>query len=998
MKIKYLILLFFFIISIPVEAQLYKPFASFRVIKTDRFDIIFPSESESSARLLASYADRVYKELSALFGIEIPGRIQVTFTPYTDMFNGFYNPVPYPHIVLYDTPADLEWTNFSNSLESLFIHELTHAVSLNTRGPAYRGLRNIFGAWVTPSAINAPAFMIEGVTIAMESMTGFGRANDPLVKQRLRQAIHEGNFLKPFQASGMNDLPSQNGIYYIYGGLFSSWLIHSYGMEKYTELWRAMGDMFYISFIVYRSGFYRIFKDVYEINFIDAWNAFKESLALDNLEENSDELLRARYRFFAKSRNVISAVAAGIKDVYILDGTENKIRVYGAQAESFRSFNADSFYSYDIDVSADESAILISGYRLMGERYSAFVTEQKTDSGRKTGRSFRGLYKARYFREGVIGLRSNLHNNNIVYEDFNGRQEILFCGGEELVFSGPQALDGERIVFIAARSGERELLLYNCVTRKLFRIESAAGSGKSAADELWRYSRGLRVCEGKLLFSHNIDDRMYKFASIDLEAMQAVFSSRDFSGGVFYPVSVNNSVYYRGAFTDGDGFFRFPETADSISGTTISIKLVEQNPADYGFINANVETSMLDSEPGTADRERGSGSRHSVKESEVPAPGSQVSQSLASRYYFSPKYLNPFKLWLPLPLLRLNNSDYKYRLSFDGAGILSVMMDPTDRNLFILLAFADFTNRMAVIEHFSWRSTTPGFPLLLEFSDKIVSDLGKNPYRETRAALSGSFSHYPGRWGYGFSLGAGYFRAADDDGGDSAYKWKESASAVVLNTSLAFSNLHRSKNELFGSGFSLNLKGSGSAWASYDNNFYPRAEGIFRASFEMRFPLNIALYGAYDKIGMNLHGESRIYGKPIFENNASKEYQFPERLYLTWIGGGEISVGLFSVEIQNSLSHIYFNRFFGTLTLRNVVYDSLGMAGAEGIAVNNIRIAQSLVLNLKMVAAFLPIKALPFYLEPNIWGAWKFSNTITGHGNSHIGNQLSWGIGFNYRY
>ena len=166
----------------------------------------------------------------------------------------------------------------------------------------------------------------------------------------------------------------------------------------------------------------------------------------------------------------------------------------------------------------------------------------------------------------------------------------------------------------------------------------------------------------------------------------------------------------------------------------------------------------------------------------------------------------------------------------------------------------------------------------------------------------------------------------------------------------------------------------------------------------MRFPLNIALYGAYDKIGMNLHGESRIYGKPIFENNASKEYQFPERLYLTWIGGGEISVGLFSVEIQNSLSHIYFNRFFGTLTLRNVVYDSLGMAGAEGIAVNNIRIAQSLVLNLKMVAAFLPIKALPFYLEPNIWGAWKFSNTITGHGNSHIGNQLSWGIGFNYRY
>ena len=975
---KYISIFFilFTLISISAEAQLFKPFDSFRVIKTEHFDIIYPSESETSARLLASYADRIYKEMSELFDIEVPGRIPVTFAPHTDMFNGFYNPFPYPHIVLYDTPMNLEWTNFSNNLEALFIHELAHAVSLNTRGRFFRVLRSIFGNWVTPSAINAPAFMVEGVTIAMESVTGFGRANDPLIKQKLRQAIHEGQFLNPFQASGVSDLPNQHGVFYDYGGLFSSWLIQTYGMEKYAELWQTMGKMFFVSFAVYRSGFYRIFKNVYGVDFLDAWNALRDSLELNELEENADELLPARNRFLSKRRNSISAIASGKKDVYILDSSADKIIVYDTQAETVRRFNTDSFFSYDIDVSAEGDVMLVSGYQLAGDRYRAVVTEHKTDSGRKTGRYIRGLYKARYFREGVIGLRSQLHNNCIVYENFNGNAEILFIGGEELVFSGPQALDNERIVFVVARNGERELMLYNYVTGELFRVENAARG--SSGVEFWRYTRGLGVSEGKLFFSHNIDDRMYKLASVNLETMQAVFSGRDFSGGVFFPVSANNAVYYSGAFFSGDGFLRFPETPDSISGTVININIVKQNPADYGLNHANADSD------------------------------SQTSTFESARY-FGIKYLNPFKLWLPLPLLRLNSGYNDLNVSIDGVGLFSVMMDPTDRNLFIVLAFADIRYRMALIEHFSWRTTVPGFPMTLEFSDKVSSEFGNNPFRETRVVLSGSFLHFPGRWGYGFSLGAGYFRVADDDGGVSAYHWEENASAVIMNSNITFTNLQRSYNELFGNGFSLNIKGSVTLWASYfqqtklgrslknHEKLNPRVEGIFRAGAETRFPLSFTLYGAYDKTGMNLHGVSRAYGAPVFENNASKEYPLAESLILTWIAGGEISVGLFSVEIQNNLSHVFFNRFFGTLTLRNVVFDSGSFAGAEGVAINGIRLAQSLVLNLKMTASFLPVKSLPVFIEPNIWGAWKFSNTITGQ-RTPVWAHLAWGVGFNYRY
>ncbi|MCL2215257.1 MAG: hypothetical protein FWC06_08665, partial [Treponema sp.] len=105
----------------------------------------------------------------------------------------------------------------------------------------------------------------------------------------------------------------------------------------------------------------------------------------------------------------------------------------------------------------------------------------------------------------------------------------------------------------------------------------------------------------------------------------------------------------------------------------------------------------------------------------------------------------------------------------------------------------------------------------------------------------------------------------------------------------------------------------------------------------------------------------------------------------------EVSIALFSVEIQNNLSHAYFNRFFASLALRNLVYDSQGLTPAEGIPINDIRLAQSLVLNLKFISSFLPTKSAPIFIEPHLWGAWKFSNTITG-----FGHPFGLGVGFDY--
>ena len=947
-----LCLFLFACLSISVQAQLFKPFTGFRVIKTERFDIIFPKESEPAARLLASYADSVYDEVSSRLGIELVDRIPVTFAPHTDLFNGYYSPAPIPRIMLFNTPLDPEWTSFDNNLRALFLHELTHAVSLNTRSSSLSRYHRIFGNWVTPALLNTPLFMVEGVTISFESIDGFGRTNDPLFKQFVRQAIHEDKFLTPFQASGLQDQSVQWGSWYEYGGLFSAWLQQTYGMEKYAELWQGMGETAGISFSLYKSGFYQIFASVYGIHFLEAWEAFRQSLELNDVEDNENMLTVFR----PENKHSISALSGNGDTIFILDQSTSRIRAYNTQTGKTRVFSATFPVSTDLDVSKDGRTLLVSGYQITGSRYHTVVQELSAHSGRQTGRRIQGLYKGRYFRDGVIGIRSDLHNNSIVYEDFNGRIEVLFRGNEHLMFSGPQAIDDDRIAFIVMRNGVRELMLYNYTTGDLSRIETVAGSGNQR--NVWRHMRGLSVSGAKLFFSYNADDRMYRLASLDLHERQAVFSERDFSGGVSYPVSANGDIYYRGSFFSGDGLLRFPESADAISGAKTAIRLVPVNASEsYGKVTVANEAAAANSY-----------------------------WNMPSKPYFSLPYMNPLRYWVPVPLLGANNADNaNFPISFDGAGLFTAVADPAERHTIIALAYADIRYRMASIQTFNWLTTIPGFPVEFLLSDQVLDDTNNDLYRGSRMMLSAGFTRFPGRWRYGLVLGTGYTRYAYSDGQESAYAWPETGSAFFYTAGATLSNRQRFSHQLFGTGISQSLRG-----ASIYQAFEPRIEGLLQLSAETLIPLQLALYGVYDMKYMNLQGVSRVYGQALFGNFASGEYPHPKGLNLSWLAGAEASVGLFSFEIQRNVSHLYFNRVFATLSVRSVLYDGQNHQYAEGIKVQgDMLLAQSLVLRTGLATSFIPLKLSPFSFEPNMWLAWRFSNEITKQSE-----RWSFGVGF----
>jgi hypothetical protein len=975
-------------------AQTFKPFTSLRVIRTERFDIIFPPESERSARLLAARADGIYDRVSGLLGISLERRVPVSITPHTERFNGYMNPLPYPHIVLYDTPMDLDMTTYANNLEGLFLHELTHAVSLSSRQGYLKTWHAIFGGWVYPAALNTPSFMLEGVTVSFESLDGFGRANDPLVKQRLLQDIHEGAFLTPYQAAGIAEYPNNRSAYYEYGGLFSAWLQQTYGMERYARLWQDMGKDSHFSLFFYNNGFFNIFKNIYGMDFLTAWGAFRDNLWEDlvpggTLEENP---LEPAYRgtipgpsVIPKKGAVIPAVASGGPEgeVFFLDTLAQAVLSYDAASGRVRRRAPADSSAYGLDVSAAGDRLLISSYRRYFTDLSRAVVYEYTLKGRKTGRVYRGLYHGRYFRDGVIGLSADLHNNNLVFRR-GAEEQVLLRGREDLLYSDPQAINEVWIAFVAAKKGYRELCLYNFETARVYTLGSDLPGGEDDRDR-WRYIRSMQVSPGQLLFAYNQGRGMYKLGSVDIsgiagaalpEALEAVFTGRDFSGGVSRPVIAGGAIYYRGAFSRFDALLRYPESPAALSGDLVPLTLRPWAEEDAAFALAG---NPLRGEYALASAAAGAA---------ADAQSGLPPEAQPAKPYIGISYMNPLKFWFPMPLIRFTESG----LSLDGGGVFSLMVDPTDTNRVVFNVNFDARSLMAA-GSVIWLNYALGFPLQFTFSDDLDKTTADD-YRLTQASFAGTLSFALGNDRTHFDLIPqlnASFASKDPGNGAHPYSWNYDLYYYSAGIGLGVSSLVRPSWALFGRGLSLYgyarflLDRDG----SYSFSPVPRVDGVFSAAAEPWLPLRVRAYGIWDENGMDLHGRSGSYMEAA-SDAVLVEYPRQEHIPLKWLVGGEAELKLFSLDIQKNLSHLYYKRLYSTLAWRWAQYDDQGLGagkGNEGVYLGaspqgSYRLAQSLMLRLGMAISTVIVPAVPFTITLSGWMAWKFPNMNDGNGNN----------------
>jgi hypothetical protein len=861
------------------------------VLKTEHFDIIFPEASRPSALRLWSMAESVYAEVAGKLRSGLPARVPVVITPDTDILNGYSSIFPYQHIVLFDASLELGWTAMSDNLRGLFLHELTHAVSLQVKAPWASFFSGVFGSWVAPALVYSPEFMVEGVTVSFESADGLtGRANDPAVRERIRQDIFENRFKTPLEASGLYDEYPWGTIFYEYGGLFSAYLQKAYGMEKYAKLWKAMGNLnFHVSLDRYEVGFYSAFRRTYGIGFRDAWAGFRNSLQIDGVADTPEVLGGGEPSVFR------GGFVAGESALFWADSRGRRAMAMDLRGlKTKKLFDIDS-YSTITDASRDASAgqassgggsgrLLVAKALATPDGRDKVETQVYDLAARRFLPETRipRMREARFFREGVVGIVSRLHDTDLAYVA-GSESRILLRGSETVMFSSPAVLDENRIALVVAVDGRRNLGILEVDSGRLSLVRPEGD------ERLFDYLRHLSVSPGhggtvggrpRLWFNYDSDDRLYKLGVLEGDELRV--ETTDYSGGVFFPGEAAGRVFYVGRFSAGERLCRYPGEADSLGSRRLSYSLEPFDPA-----------SAL------AERER-----HADAAAATAAVGA----------YRPLAYLNPFRMWAPyFDPTTLGTSFRPFVASF--------MQDPIEAHSAQILAGYDSLHPFADLS-LSWSDGSLPVSLSGELRDNLSYDSEGFAERQSAASLSAvlPLPVFPSPRKAAVGLGGElYNRAWEEEG--SPYGWEYRGWAATASALAAWYG--RMPGSRVSAARGLDLEG----YFDLDTDSMTRkAEAHLVASID-RVPLRLDAWGAWasDSV-LELDASSDVFSSdrrpPYFEYGDLDEGS------TGFLAEGTLAYRLADQAIRSELLGLYFNRLLIDVGARGAYFreDFLGSA------------------------------------------------------------------------
>lgn len=256
-----------------------KPIKYEYVIKTKYFDILYPAQSEITARILASCVDALYEKAASEFETDPWMHFPIIIQPSTQIFNAYYTPQPYNHIMLLDTPnTGATLAVEAETVVNTFYHELVHAVTTNIHKNSKNNRPNLLGdLYSMQFVLNSKLFFIEGATVSLESRGGEGRVNSGESMSMLIQAKLEDKFPGWRDISGPRDIYPSSTASYLFGGAFNAWLQNEYGMSRYADFWKECST-------AHITGFTGIFKNVYGMSLDDAWELFSQTVPVPETE------------------------------------------------------------------------------------------------------------------------------------------------------------------------------------------------------------------------------------------------------------------------------------------------------------------------------------------------------------------------------------------------------------------------------------------------------------------------------------------------------------------------------------------------------------------------------------------------------------------------------------------------------------------------------------------------------------------------------------------
>lgn len=250
-----LLLLFPFLVSFQLFSPDYRPDANWQVIEAERFKVIFPEDSETSARRALKSMEGQYDQIRELVGGELE-QLPVILNDYTDQPGGFVVGIP---LRMEATLAPNRGKLFNPSsggwLEEVMPHEVVHALHV-TNTPDHlvgRAFEAFSDDMATVFHGSNPVGLLEGIAVYQEGLLlpGLsGRPNQPffynqiqanLASEEERWSIGEMITHAPYNQPRFSRP-------YLGGYAFTEFLHEEFGEDVTRKLIEHASNYFFLSY------------------------------------------------------------------------------------------------------------------------------------------------------------------------------------------------------------------------------------------------------------------------------------------------------------------------------------------------------------------------------------------------------------------------------------------------------------------------------------------------------------------------------------------------------------------------------------------------------------------------------------------------------------------------------------------------------------------------------------------------------------------------------
>lgn len=646
-----------------------------RVSETSYFDIIYTQKSEQTAKLLYERADLICEEVSELYGVQPSFHIPVVIIPSVESLNAFFSPFPYNHIVVYDTSNSSldELSYFSESLISIFRHELTHAVSYNVKNSFWKGVGKIFGDVADLGYISISSGIAESAAVTSESLAGEGRLNDEFARHNVKQAKIENKFPKFYDVQGSRDIYAANSFYH-FNSAFAQWLQQKYGMESYATFWYKL-----VNFQKLTTG--SAFKYAFGISLNKAWKQFINEYEIpDVLVLDSEHNLIKEKAFSSDTRLLYDSLVSSDNKLFWLEASSGKIQYAEIPSSSPKTF-LTVINAQNLGISKDGKYLAVTWFsqnsKTLRSKVSIYDTSKKNHITIKNhGLKNASIIQSRneyfvvcqnYFSPyNVIEIYKIIFSSSGKLKSAEKVQEIKLAMN---VFAASfTQYEDECFAFIKKDGIDYSICIMDISGTLLEEY-------KMPYDDMILSNLSVSA-EKEILFNYVQKGTMPRLGKISKESVELF--SQDLSGGIFYPNLINEEIYYIGKFYEHNRIMHFGINEFSKGNIAIEKNILNgaaENMAGGGNITGNSENiGGGEIIPGGGETITGG---ENIGEENIPGAGDDIlsaGENLFARDNISTadipsKAFNPFKyyakgVFIPLSIYKSSSFGINYGSSY----------------------------------------------------------------------------------------------------------------------------------------------------------------------------------------------------------------------------------------------------------------------------------------------------------------------------------------------